>query len=174
MSSANFWLVTIITCAISFILFFIVRRYDFLFSDTIINSIMQNRFESNYSNKLYKKKLEEIRKFQRSVAKFKRLYKVKNEDCDNYSDKRLKDIVEGFRTKHQKKNTTKCNKPELKKRAKSFTEKGIKNDKKIVNKKILFKLGETGLETSKNEEKIKNIQFLDFTAHPSKFNNLNN
>lgn len=96
----NFWAVTILTCAITCILFLIVRRFDFLFSDTIINSIMQNKFESNFTHKLYKKKLEEIRKFHRSVAKFKKIFKMKNEEFDNLSDKRFKDIVDAYKRNH--------------------------------------------------------------------------
>lgn len=67
---------------------------------------MQNRFESNFTLKLYKKKLEEIRKFHRSIAKFKKIFKMKNEEFDNLSDKRFKDIVDAYKRNHpiEKKN----------------------------------------------------------------------
>ncbi len=98
--TGNFWAVTMLSSAITCLLFLIVRRFDFLFSDTIINSIMQNKFESNFTQKLYKKKLEEIRKFRRSVAKFKKILKMKNEEFDNLSDKRFKDIVDAYKRNH--------------------------------------------------------------------------
>lgn len=61
---------------------------------------MQNKFESNFTHKLYKKKLEEIRKFHRSIAKFKKIFKMKNEEFDNLSDKRFKDIVDAYKRNH--------------------------------------------------------------------------
>jgi hypothetical protein len=61
---------------------------------------MQNRFESNFTLKLYKKKLEEIRMFKRSIAKFNKIFKMKNDEFDNLSDKRFKDIVDAYKRNH--------------------------------------------------------------------------
>lgn len=97
----NFWATTLLAAAITCMLFLIVRRFDFLFSDSLIYSIMQKRYESNFTQKLYKKKLEELKKFHRSIAKFKKIYKMKNNQLDNLSDKRFKDIVEAYKRNHQ-------------------------------------------------------------------------
>ena len=175
-SSWNFWLVTILSSSISCVLFFMIRRYDFLFSDTIINDIMQNRFESNFWNKINKKKLEEIRKFQRSVSKFKRLYKMKNEEFENYADKRLKEKVEAFKNiKKSSQNNFITNKNKKRMRTKSVCNDNVTNDmkekvfSKIIgeNKKQSGKHTDNGLDSSLVDERTNNIKM--FASTPSRF-----
>lgn len=180
----NFWAVTIVSSSFSCLLFLIVRRFDFLFSDTIINSIMQNKFESNFTHKLYKKKLEEIRKFHRSIAKFKKIFKMKNEEFDNLSDKRFKDIVDAYKRNHTIEKKTPANLqenikhdylPVIVKRAKSqcfddldFKEKRLGIYNKINENNVHNKndVNETNKRRTKNTidntlSTKKKIQFID-------------
>lgn len=83
------------------------------------------------------KKLEQMTKATRSIAKFKRLYKMNqdNTEVDNYADKQMKIIVDQFKSDRQKFKNTVVNKPDyqnlianfsreivVKKRSASFTE----------------------------------------------------
>jgi len=144
---------------------------------------MQNKFESNFTQKLYKKKLEEIRKFHRSIAKFKKIYKMKNEEFDNLSDKRFKDIVEAYKRNHisEKKVNPKIknkhdeNLQEIKKsRSQVFVDFNLKEDKnknfleskyrniednQNNNKKIQFKTD----KYKENETKIIDVQESNYS-----------
>lgn len=143
---------------------------------------MQNKFESNFTQKLYKKKLEEIRKFHRSIAKFKKIYKMKNEDFDNLSDKRFKDIVEAYKRNHisDKKHNTNIkhqkeeNLQEIKRsRSQVFMDLTLKDkninlfeanhrnneDKQNKNKKIQFKTD----KYIENNTKIIDIQESNYS-----------
>lgn len=152
---------------------------------------MQDRFESNFTHKLYKKKLEELRKFHRSIAKFKKLIKMKNNDVDNLSDKRFRDIVEAYKRHHvseRKINNFNTVNPLNRKKAKSqslddfsldeknrICAKGNENSKRpqflkddnIQNLKI-YKFNAM---KKYNIQSKNNIRVLDFSPHPSRFVN---
>lgn len=128
---------------------------------------MQNKFESNFTQKLYKKKLEEIRKFHRSIAKFKKIFKMKNQDLDNLSDKRFKDIVDAYKRNHpvDKKSTAKENDNDndnniqlpILKRAKSQCSDDLNLKEKTTN--IYNKITNNGISQSKKETEKRKIQF---------------
>ena len=55
--------------------------------------------------KFYKKKIEQMTKAKRSVAKFKRIYSAEkkyNNVYDNIADQQMKKIVDEFRQKRKK------------------------------------------------------------------------
>ncbi len=176
----NFWAITIVTSSFSCLLFFIFRRLEFLFSDTIINNMMKNNFEADFSQKLYKKKIEEIRKLHRSIGKFKKLYKLKNEDLDNISDKRFKDIVDAYKRTHQfdRRNNIYGNS----KKNYRFSHKKSKSvcfDKKNEDLDILKIIEEKNNNDFIANEKSKQIRYstrirdnnkYKFQSNPSKFN----
>jgi len=182
----NFWAITILTSSITCTFFFIFRRFDFLFSDSIINNIIQNKFEADFTHKLYKKKIEEIRKLHRSIGKFKKLYKIKNQDLDNISDKRFKDIVDAYKRTHQieKKNLAnedKANRLSAKSPKRSKSIRLVKKDDNI--NMTFFDKGEFERKTEDNfpKEKLNIIKKSSigigigdsdkykFQSNPSKF-----
>jgi hypothetical protein len=103
----QFWLTLIVTCYISILPPLIMRRYGVLFNDNIINNLRQRRYENNYVKKTYIRKIEEMNKYKRSLAKFKKIYRLQDDyEPDNLNDKKIKDIVDTFkRTKTSQKNT---------------------------------------------------------------------
>jgi hypothetical protein len=135
---------------------------------------MKNNFEEDFTHKLYKKKIEEIRKLHRSIAKFKKLYKIKNDDLDNLSDKRFKDIVDAYKRTHQigKKNDLNSNKfnksPVKKSRSINLEKKNeIMDINEILNDEIYFN------QKSKDKKSFVGIRDSDkykFKSKPSKFN----
>jgi hypothetical protein len=103
-SNILFWLVVIMTSASCLLFFTIARHLEALFSENIINNIRQNRYRHEYEKKIYKRKLEQMSRCKRTLAKFKRLYKQKgeNEEVDiNYADKKMKEIVEMYKNKQR-------------------------------------------------------------------------
>jgi len=92
-----FWVTTIITSCFALVPFFIIRRADYHFSENIISNVRQKKYEHDYAKKVYVKKLEQITKATRSIAKFKRLYKESNMQADNYADKQLIELVKLFK-----------------------------------------------------------------------------
>lgn len=100
-----FWLAVFITTFICIVPFLIIRRAESHFSETIINNIKKNRFQKDYTKKLYLSKIKTVTKYRRSVAKFKRIFKQdENVVVDNYADKRMKDIVALYRSNKLAKN----------------------------------------------------------------------
>jgi len=119
---------------------------------------MQNKFESNFTHKLYKKKLEEIRKFRRSIAKFKKIFKMKNEEFDNLSDKRFKDIVDAYKRNHKVEKKTNANNMENIKQSAKIQKVKSKcyDDLDIKGKTINFYDKITNNNENLNIEKKKN------------------
>ncbi len=103
MSSVPFWLVTIFTLAVALVPFFFIRIVEYHFSENIINNLRQERYQNDYEKKVYVKKLEQMTKATRSIAKFKRLYKDTNVDVDNYADKQMMEMVKFYKTKRKNK-----------------------------------------------------------------------
>jgi hypothetical protein len=91
--------------AISLIPIIISRKIDLHFSHNIINNIRNRRFEDDYLRKTYLKKLENMSRCTRSLAKFKKLYKVEEHFvAENYADKKMKEFVELYKTLKKLKN----------------------------------------------------------------------
>lgn len=137
---------------------------------------MQNNMEADFTQKLYKKKLEEYRKLSRSIGKFKKLYKIKNQDLDNLSDKRFKDIVDAYKRTHniEKKGSVGDNKISKgpMKRSRSICLDNVDN-----NHMTIFDKNFNGINSNDNEAKresgISNGERYKFQTHKSKFGNLN-
>lgn len=100
----TFWLTMISTTAVCIVPFYLLRRAEFHFSGNIIINLRQKKFEHDYARKYYQKKLQQMTKATRSIAKFKRLYKLNqdNLDEDNYADKQMKLMVDEYKTKKSK------------------------------------------------------------------------
>jgi hypothetical protein len=106
----QFWLSVLITVYISLIFFIAARRIEILFSDNIINNLRHHKYEDDYSKKVYLKKLSEMQKYTRSLAKFKKmLNETDNYEPDNLEDKKLKDMVDTFKSERHKKKLTAIN-----------------------------------------------------------------
>lgn len=94
----KFWLIVTITSAIGGIPYKLLRRYERLFSDDIINNLRQKKFDQDYAKLYYTKKIEQINRYTRSIAKFKKILKSDNNyEPQNFADKKLKDFVDNFR-----------------------------------------------------------------------------
>jgi hypothetical protein len=97
-SNPLFWSITLMTSAVCLVPFYVTRRADLHFSENIINNLRQKKYEQNYAKKIYIKKLEQMTKATRTIMKFKRLYKDQNMETDNYADKRMKEMVEAYKS----------------------------------------------------------------------------
>ena len=99
LSNVFTWLTIIMTCSFCLLLFYIVRRGEYFFGGFIVNNIIQKRFKDYFIEKFYQKKLDQMTRVVRSVAKFKRIYYNPNEDDkdDNLADQKMRKFVNEFR-----------------------------------------------------------------------------
>ena len=74
LSNVCTWLTIIITIYLCLLLFFILRRAEYFFGGFIENNIAQSKFKDYFIEKFYQKKVEQMTRVVRSVAKFKRIY----------------------------------------------------------------------------------------------------
>ena len=97
------WLTYIITCSMCLILFYTLRRAEFFFGGFIVNKIKQKQFDI-FIEKFYQKKVEQMTRVVRNVAKFKRIFYNEDENIqeDNYNDTKMKKIVDEFKSKKNK------------------------------------------------------------------------
>jgi hypothetical protein len=98
------WLIIIITCWVCLVFFYILRRGEYFFGGFIINKIKQRQFEI-FIEKFYQKKVEQMTRVVRNVAKFKRIYyneKDDNQEDDNFNNQKMKLYVEEFKDKKNK------------------------------------------------------------------------
>ena len=114
MGNLNFWFTLVLLFSIIFIPFFILRNAEFFFGGFIVPMILQNKIDNIYLIKYCQKKVDEMTRINRRVAKFMKLYKNPEEakKVDNYADKQMKEIVKSFtihRKKTKKRNTQKSN-----------------------------------------------------------------
>ena len=108
--SMNFILILILCLSITFIPFYCLRRFEYFFGGFIVNLTKQKRYEQIYIGKFYQKKVDQMIRATRSIAKFKKIYKdIINdnieEEYDNLVDQQMKKIVKDF--KHKRKETRK-------------------------------------------------------------------
>ena len=99
LSNTFTWLTIIMTCSFCLLLFYIVRRGEFFFGGFISNNIIQKRFKDYFIEKFYQKKVDQMTRVVRSVAKFKRIYYNPNEDDndDNLADQKMRKFVNEFK-----------------------------------------------------------------------------
>jgi len=97
------WLTIILTCSFCLIPFYIIRRAEFFFGEFITNKIKQNNFKQYIIEKFYQKKIDQMTRVIRSVAKFKRIYYQEDEikEDDNLANQKMRKIVEQFKA-HKK------------------------------------------------------------------------
>ena len=117
LKNVTVWLTIIITSSFCLVLFYILRRSEFFFGGFILNKIKQKQFDI-FIEKFYQKKLDQMTRVVRNVAKFKRIYynEQDNSQEDILNDQKMKKIVEEFKdkkTKYMNKNLRK-NKSSLK------------------------------------------------------------
>ena len=93
------WLTIIITSSFCLLFFYIVRRGEFYFGEFIANNITQKRFKDYFIEKFYQKKVDQMTRVVRSVAKFKRIYynPIEDDRDDNLADQKMRKFVNEFR-----------------------------------------------------------------------------
>ena len=111
MGNWYFWFALIALCAIIGIPFYILRKAEFFFGGFIVNSILQKKIHNIYLAKYCQKKVEEMTRINRSVAKFNKIYKSKDGSVkiDNFADQQMKKIVDEFKYNRRKNKKSKKN-----------------------------------------------------------------
>ena len=89
----------IATVGLSLIPFYVMRRLSFHYGDSIINNLRKRKYHTDYQRKKYEKQIEAISKATRTVYKFKRIYKDKEFKASNMADKRIKEMVDSYKSK---------------------------------------------------------------------------
>ena len=84
-------------------IFYILRRAEYFFGGFIVNKIKQEQYDI-FVEKYYKKKVEQMTRVVRNVAKFKRIYYNKQDNSEEGidNDQKMKKIVEEFKDKKNK------------------------------------------------------------------------
>jgi hypothetical protein len=92
------WLTIIMTCSFCLIPFYIIRGAEFFFGEFIIKKIKQKEFKEYIIEKFYQKKIDQMTRVVRSVAKFKRIYYQEDElkEDDNLANQKMRKIVDQF------------------------------------------------------------------------------
>jgi hypothetical protein len=103
MGNWYFWLTLFGLCGIIGIPFYILRKAEFFFGGFIVNLIIQKKINNIYLVKYCQRKVEQMIRVNRSVAKFKKIYKDDSAKIDNFADQQMKKIVDEFRY-YRKKN----------------------------------------------------------------------
>ena len=99
MSNWNFWFTMIAICALLCVPFYILRKAEYFFGGFIVNSILQKKINNIYLVKFCQKKVEEMTRVHRNVAKFTKIYKNKDGTfkIDNFGDEQMKKWVDQFK-----------------------------------------------------------------------------
>ena len=103
-------LLTTVTCVLPYVIY---RRWEVMFYDDIINNLRHDKYEQDYNKKTYKKKIEAVTKYTRSIAKFRKIFNKQDDfEPENLADKKIKAVVDGFRSsKRKQKNIANINNP---------------------------------------------------------------
>ena len=112
MGNWYFWFTLIALCGIIGIPFYILRKAEYFFGGFIVNLILQKKINNIYLVKYCQKKVEQMTRVNRSVAKFIKIYKSKDEAAkiDNFADQQMKKIVDEFRVNRKKYKKSRKNK----------------------------------------------------------------
>jgi len=112
----KFWFSSFLILFIALIPVIISHKIECFLSQNIVNNLRNRNFEDDYTRKICIKKIEQMHKCSRSLAKFRRIYAANsknnnnninnNNDVNNQNlaDKKMKEIVDQY------KNTKKLNK----------------------------------------------------------------
>ena len=117
MGNWNFWFTLLAICGLLCIPFYILRKSEYFFGGFIVNLVLQKKVNNIYLYKYCQKKVEEMTRVHRNVAKFTKLYKNKDGTVkiDNFGDEQMKKWVDQFKLdrkrnkKHKKKPNTNIN-----------------------------------------------------------------
>jgi hypothetical protein len=109
MGNLNFWFTLILVCGIIFIPFFILRNAEYFFGGFIVNLILQNRIDNIYLIKYCQKKIDEMTRINRQVARFMKMYKNPEDlnKVDNFADKKMQEAVMQYKEIKQSKRRNK-------------------------------------------------------------------
>jgi len=79
----------------------ISRKIEFFLSQNIVNNLRNRNFEDDYTRKICVKKIEQMHKCSRSLAKFRKIYNAnknnKTMNIQNLADKKMKEIVDQYK-----------------------------------------------------------------------------
>ena len=117
MGNWNFWFTLLALCGLLCIPFYILRKSEYFFGGFIVNLVLQKKVNNIYLIKYCKKKVEEMTRVHRNVAKFTKIYKNKDGTVkiDNFGDEQMKKWVDQFKLdrkknkKHKKRINTNIN-----------------------------------------------------------------
>ena len=95
------WLTILITCSYCLFPYYILRRGEFYFGGFIADKIKQRNYKDIFIEKFYEKKVEQMTRVVRNVAKFKRFYYHPNEvlNEENLADQKIRKYVDDFKIK---------------------------------------------------------------------------
>ena len=104
MGNWNFWFTMIALCSTLCVPFYILRKAEYFFGGFIVNLILQKKINNIYLVKYCKKKVEEMTRVHRNVAKFTKIYKNKDGTIkiDNFGDEQMKKWVDQFKMERKK------------------------------------------------------------------------
>ena len=112
MGNWNFWFTLIAICSVLSLPFYILRKSEYFFGGFIVNLILQKKVNNIYLIKYSQKKVEEMTRVHRNVAKFTKIYKNKDGTVkiDNFGDEQMKKWVDQFKLDRKKNKRTKRHK----------------------------------------------------------------
>lgn len=93
----KFWAIVLCTSSVALVPFIIFRKMQDFYGNSIVGNLRSRNYHSDYQMKKYKKHLEELSKYNRSIAKFKRVFKRDNFEADNFGDKKMKELVQNYK-----------------------------------------------------------------------------
>jgi hypothetical protein len=104
MRNWNFWFTLIAVCSTLCVPFYILRKAEYFFGGFIVNLILQKKINNIYLIKYCTKKVEEMTRVHRNVAKFTKIYKNKDGTIkiDNFGDEQMKKWVDQFKMERKK------------------------------------------------------------------------
>jgi hypothetical protein len=95
----QFWMALVITVYISLLPYIVISRFEIHFTESLVNNLRHRKYEHDYAKKKYMRKLSEMQKYTRSVAKFKKIYNLNDDyEPDNLADKKIKDMVDTYKS----------------------------------------------------------------------------
>ena len=102
-SNLQIWLIVLLATVICVLPYIIYRRWEVLFYDDIINNLRHDKYQQDYNKKTYMKKIEAVSKYTRSIAKFRKIFNKQDDfEPENLADKKIKAVVDGFRSSKRK------------------------------------------------------------------------
>ena len=99
MGNLNFWFTLVMVSGILFVPYYILRCAEYFFGGFLVNLILLKRVDHIYFIKYCQKKIDEMTRINRRVAKFMKLYNhpTEAEKVDNYADKQMQEIISQFK-----------------------------------------------------------------------------